>query len=68
MEAQCSIEEGVAICVQCVCCEGTLQCVPNAEMVICQDCRVVSLVEDNEYNDLLPTRRGVGLARPKNEA
>jgi hypothetical protein len=60
-ETLCSIEEGVDICVECVCCKGTLQCVPDAEMIICPDCRVVSLVEVNGHNDSLVERRGVGL-------
>lgn len=68
-ETRDAIEEGFAICVTCVCCQGTLQCVPDAKMVICQECRVVSLVEEaassssarprnRKYQRL---RRGVGL-------
>eukprot|EP00545_Synedropsis_sp_CCMP1620_P010170 CAMPEP_0119018224 /NCGR_PEP_ID=MMETSP1176-20130426/18864_1 /TAXON_ID=265551 /ORGANISM="Synedropsis recta cf, Strain CCMP1620" /LENGTH=188 /DNA_ID=CAMNT_0006972177 /DNA_START=343 /DNA_END=909 /DNA_ORIENTATION=+ len=61
-----AIDAGVAARVQCFCCAGTLECVPDAQMVICQDCRVVSLVEDSACNGLWRKenrreRRGVGL-------
>ncbi len=57
-----AIESGSAICVTCVQCQGTLKCVPDAELVMCPDCRITSpmRLEDDDFPGRT-VRRGVGL-------
>jgi len=43
-----AIESGRARMVICFACNAKLSCVPDCELVICPDCRVVSPVEDDE--------------------
>ena len=62
METLRAVECGRASSVTCVQCLGTLKCVPDAELVMCPDCRVTSPMASDE-NDIpgRPVRRGVGL-------
>jgi hypothetical protein len=46
-----AIESGFAIDAMCFCCEQSLQCVADAELVICPDCRVCSPLPDLEEDD-----------------
>ena len=41
-ETLAAVESGMARAVQCVACSATLLCVPDAELVICPDCRLLS--------------------------
>ena len=64
-----AVEKGFASCVTCIGCKGKLKCVPDAEMVICSDCRVASPMETKEDkgrkfsrgSTSSVARRGVGL-------
>jgi hypothetical protein len=65
-----AIEMGHARIVTCFVCNHSLACVPDCELVICPDCRVISPVpsaqdgrktEDTYYYEGRPARRGVGL-------
>jgi hypothetical protein len=42
METLRAIDSGLASCVKCTQCHGTLKCVPDAELVMCPDCRIMS--------------------------
>ena len=46
-----AINKGTSTIVMCLVCNSTLQCVPDADMVICPDCRVVSPVTVTSIND-----------------
>ena len=64
-----AVEKGFASCVTCTGCKGKLKCVPDAEMVICPDCRVASPMGTKEDkwrksargSTSSVARRGVGL-------
>ena len=56
-----AIEAGIAASVICACCEVPLLCVPDAECVICPDCKVVSPVMTNLRGTNKQDRGGVGL-------
>jgi len=43
-----AVQAGTAAFVPCMCCGTTLQCVPDADLVICPDCRVMSVVPCEE--------------------
>lgn len=61
METLRAVESGRAICVTCVQCQGTLKCVPDAELVMCPDCRITSpMCLEDDIPGRTP-RRGVGL-------
>jgi hypothetical protein len=64
-----TIESGLNANVPCVCCQVRLLCVPDAEGVICPDCRVVSWVVEARKSSRGPIkRRGVGLGLKNNPA
>lgn len=56
-----AIESGVAASVTCAWCEVSLLCVPDAEAVICPDCRVLTPVMKENCKTKHLRRRGVGL-------
>lgn len=61
METLRAVESGRAVCVTCVQCQGTLKCVPDAELVMCPDCRITSpMCLEDDVPGRTP-RRGVGL-------
>jgi hypothetical protein len=45
-----AMAQGTTRLVQCLSCEAPLACVPDCQMVICPDCRVVSPILDEEQN------------------
>ncbi len=70
METLRAIEAGLASCAVCAQCHGILKCVPDAEVVMCPDCRITSpmglYMEDDSmseqpHNILVGRRGGVGL-------
>lgn len=56
-----AVESGVAASVPCAWCDVCLLCVPDAEAVICPDCRVLTPVVEEEGRTKYLMRRGVGL-------
>jgi hypothetical protein len=56
-----AIDSGVAASVPCAWCGVCLLCVPDAEAVICPDCRVLTPVVEEEGKTKYLRRRGVGL-------
>lgn len=62
METLRAVQSGCAVSVTCVECQGTLKCVPDAELVMCPDCRVTTpMVLDQDAISGCTVRRGVGL-------
>lgn len=41
-ETMAAVESGIARTVTCMACQATLRCVPDAELVVCPDCRLLS--------------------------
>ena len=76
-ETMAAVNSGRAIPVNCMACQASLRCVPDCQLVLCPDCRILSPVEDDrmyhsmsavasnwdcdEMSATVPNRRGVGL-------
>lgn len=61
-----AVEQGYAVTTSCFCCGDKLKCLPDVEMIICPDCRIVSpldQVDEDAYGRKRAYRppRGVGL-------
>ena len=49
-ETLAAVECGMARTVSCIACQATLRCVPDAELVICPDCRLLSPLEHQNHD------------------
>ena len=54
-----AVESGKASMVSCFACEATLWCVPDADLVVCPDCRILSPLASKQSSP--PRVGGVGL-------
>ena len=43
-----AMHNGTSVAASCIICTSTLQCCPEADYVLCPDCNVVSLIDDND--------------------
>lgn len=56
-----AIESGKACIVTCFACEAGLWCVPDADLVLCPDCRILSPLSSKQSSQIWTRRGGVGL-------
>jgi hypothetical protein len=56
-----AIESGKACKVTCFACQASLWCVPDADLVLCPDCRILSPLSSKESSQLWTRHGGVGL-------